>query len=81
MIYLKSVGFGLLAAVAAVVVQAVVFSEWRSFGDSGGDFAGGGTNIYGAPVVIASAAATLVAWWRLRRRRPSPAPGHRSRSH
>ena len=68
MIDLKSLAFGLLAGVAAVVVQAVAFHESQSFTDAGGDVAGGGTNIYQAPVVIASAVGSLCAWWGLRGR-------------
>src|SRR5688572_23229427 len=74
MIYLKSLAFGLLAAVATAVVQAVAFSRYESFEDEGGGFAGGGTDIYAAPVVIAAAAGSLAAWWRLRRADAAAAP-------
>jgi hypothetical protein len=67
-IYLKSAGFGLLAGIAAVIAQALLFSQYESFEDGGGGFAGGSTDIYVAPVVIASVVGSLAAWWRLRRR-------------
>ena len=74
MVYVKSLAFGLLAAVATVVVQAVAFSQYESFDDEGGGFAGGGTDIYAAPVVLAAAAGSLAAWWKLRRAQGGDAP-------
>ena len=67
MIYLKSLAVGLLAGVAAIAVQGVVF--YRSWSISDGGFVAAetsSTNIYAAPVVIAAVTGTLVTWWRLR---------------
>jgi len=80
MVYVKSLAFGLVAAVAAVAVQAVAFSRYESFDYEGGGFAGGGTDIYAAPVVFAAAAGSLAAWWRLRRADRADSPRrHRTR--
>lgn len=74
MVYVKSLAFGLLAAIAAVAVQTVAFSRYESFEDGGGGFAAGTTDIYAAPVVIAAAAGSLAAWWRLRRANRAAGP-------
>ena len=68
-IYFKSLVVGMLAGIAAVVVQAVLFSRVDSSYDGGPSFdAIAPTRMYGAPVVIASAVASLGAWWKLRHR-------------
>jgi hypothetical protein len=69
MLYVKSLGIGLVAAVLGAAVQAVVFYRSWSFADSGAGFAGGGTDIYAAPFVILFAMGTVIAWSRLRRKR------------
>ena len=65
MVYVKSLAVGLLVGIAAIAVQAVAFYEGWSFSNGGGGVAGGGTDVYPAPVVFAAAAGTLVTWWRL----------------
>ena len=68
-IYFKSLAVGLLAAMAAIVVQAVLFSRVDSSFDGGPSFdVSAPTRVYGAPVVIASVVASLGAWWKLRNR-------------
>jgi hypothetical protein len=69
-IYLKSLAIGLLAGAAAIVVQSVMFHESQSVSDGGFVVANtSATDIYAAPVVIASAAGVVAAWWRLRTKR------------
>ena len=68
-IYFKSLGVGLLAAIAAILVQAVLFSRVNSSYDGGPSFdVSAPTRVYSAPVVIASVVASLGAWWKLRHR-------------
>jgi hypothetical protein len=66
-VYLKSFAAGLLASLAAIALQSVVFYRSWSFSDAGFVWAEtSSTDVYLAPVVIAFAAGSLVAWWRLR---------------
>ena len=68
-IYFKSLASGLLAAIATIVVQAVLFSRVDSSFDGGPSVdVSAPTRVYSAPVVIASVVASLGAWWKLRDR-------------
>ena len=68
MIYLKSLAVGLLAGIAAIVVQALLFSRFEVFNEGSSGSLSVPTRVYGAPVVIASVVGSLAAWRKLRRR-------------
>jgi len=67
-IYLKSFAVGLLAGIAAIVIQVLLFSRFEVFNEGSSGSLSVPTRIYGAPVIIASVAGSLAAWWKLRGR-------------
>jgi hypothetical protein len=68
MLYLKSLAIGLVAAVAGVIAQAVIFSSPQSSSAGSSWDAMAPTRVYLAPLAILFAMGTVIAWSRLRRK-------------
>jgi hypothetical protein len=62
LLYVKSLAIGLVAAVAGIAVQALVFSQSESSNDGSSGYAISIVNIYSAPVVILFALGTVIAF-------------------